>query len=92
MEKMEKILENYSEEERAEIQEFLTQISEHKRQKMSDDMLVYDHLMQQIEAVGELCEISELEKNWQRLCESANTLSNLVTARQELLYAMELDE
>ena len=99
MEDVNKILEEMDEARFEEIREFFWMVDDYKRQRMSDDIAIYDRLMQGIETLGEMCEEWELledsdEKRKDRrvYSELLRTLSMLVQARGNLVKLMMQDE
>lgn len=99
MENVNKILEEMDEARFEEIREFFLMVDDYKRQRMSDDIAIYDRLMQGIETLGEMCEEWELledpdEKRKDRrvYSELLRTLSMLVQARGNLVKLMMQDE
>lgn len=99
MEDIKKMLEEMDEARFEEIREFLGMVDDHKRQRVSDDIAVYDRLMQGIEALGEVCEAWELtedleekRKNLRVYSETLRTISALVQARGNLVKLILADE
>lgn len=82
-----------------EIKEFLIMCSEHRRERMTDNITVYDRIMQGIEELGERCEAFETEQDPEEkrkgiigYSENLRTISALVQARTNLIRMMMLDE
>lgn len=82
-----------------EIKEFLIMHSQHMRERMTDNITVYDRLMQGIEELGERCEAYETEEDPDEkrrglrvYSENLRTISALVQARTNLVRMMMLDE
>lgn len=74
-------------------------MSEHRRERMTDNITVYDRLMQGIEELGERCEDYETEEDPDEkrkgiigYSENLRTIANLVQARTNLIRMMMLDE
>ena len=79
--------------------EFLIMCSQHRRERMTDNITVYDRLMQGIEELGERCEAYETEQDPEEkrkgiigYSENLRTIANLVNARTNLVRMMMLDE
>lgn len=96
---IDKIREIVGVEEAEEIRAFLTECEEHRRQRVSDNIAIYDRIMQGIEGLGEQCEAWELlEDGEEKLrglrsySENLRTISSLVQARGGLLRLMMIDE
>ena len=82
-----------------EIKEFLIMCSEHRRGRMTDNITVYDRLMQGIEELGERCEAYETEQDPEEkrkgiigYSENLRTIAHLANARTNLIGMMMLDE
>lgn len=82
-----------------EIKEFLVMCSEHRRERMTDNITVYDRIMQGIEELGERCETYETEEDPDEkrrglrvYSENLRTISALVQARTNHIRMMMLDE
>ena len=99
MEKFKEILAEMDEAAREELENFFENHDAHCRERMSDNVMIYERLMQGIEELGEFCESYELleddeEKRRHRrsYSECLRTLSDLVQARGNLEKLMMLDE
>lgn len=95
----ENIKEDASNEMPEELKKFLIMCSEHRRERMTDNITVYDRLMQGIEELGERCEAFETEQDPEEkrkgiisYSENLRTFANLVQARTNLVRMMMLDE
>lgn len=93
------MLEEMSEARTEELREFFGVIDDNKRQRMSDNIAVYDRLMQGIETLGEQCEVWELmedgeEKSRKLVSYSENlrTIASLAQARSNLVRLMMQNE
>ena len=82
-----------------EIKEFLIMHSQHRRERMTDNITVYDRLMQGIEELGERCEAFETEQDPEEkrkgiigYSENLRTIAHLTNARTNLIRMMMLDE
>lgn len=82
-----------------EIKKFLIMCSEHRRERMTDNITVYDRIMQGIEELGERCEAYETEQDPEEkrkgiigYSENLRTIANLAQARTNLVRMMMLDE
>lgn len=82
-----------------ELKDFLIMCSQHRRERMTDNITVYDRLMQGIEELGERCEAYETEQDPEEkrkgiigYSENLRTIANLVNARTNLVRMMMLDE
>lgn len=82
-----------------EIKEFLIMHSQHMRERMTDNITVYDRLMQGIEELGERCEAFETEQDPEEkrkgiigYSENLRTMAHLANARTNLVRMMMLDE
>lgn len=82
-----------------EIKEFLIMHSQHMRERMTDNITVYDRLMQGIEELGERCEAFETEQDPEEkrkgiigYSENQRTIAHLANARTNLVRMMMLDE
>lgn len=82
-----------------ELKEFLIICSQHRRERMTDNITIYDRLMQGIEELGERCEAYETEQDPEEkrkgiigYSENLRTIANLVQARTNLVRMMMLDE
>ena len=82
-----------------ELKGFLIMCSQHRRERMTDNITVYDRLMQGIEELGERCEAYETEQDPEEkrkgiigYSENLRTIANLVQARTNLIRMMMLDE
>lgn len=91
MENIERILEQAGAGDIEPLKDFLKELSEHKRQRLSDDILVYEIITQQIEALGEACEMCELTKDIAQLAACAEALGRLVSIRNEHTWRMDND-
>ena len=82
-----------------EIKEFLVMHSQHRRERMTDNITVYDRIMQGIEELGERCEAYETEEDPDEkrkgiigYSETLRTIAHLANARTNLIRMMMLDE
>lgn len=82
-----------------ELKGFLIMCSQHRRERMTDNITVYDRLMQGIEELGERCEDYETEQDPEEkrkgiigYSENLRTIAHLVNARTNLVRMMMLDE
>lgn len=88
-----------ADEELEEAKKYAALISEHRRERMTDNITVYDRLMQGIEELGERCEAYETEEDPDEkrkgiigYSENLHTIAQLVNARTNLVRMMILDE
>lgn len=82
-----------------ELKAFLIMCSQHRRERMTDNITVYDRLMQGIEELGERCEAYETEQDPEEkrkgiigYSENLRTIAHLANARTNLVRMMMLDE
>lgn len=82
-----------------ELKGFLIMCSQHRRERMTDNITVYDRLMQGIEELGERCEAYETEQDPEEkrkgiigYSENLCTIAHLVNARTNLVRMMMMDE
>lgn len=82
-----------------EIKRTVVMYSEHRRERMTDDIAIYDRLMQGIEELGERCEAFETTEDPEEkrrglrvYSENLRTISALVQARTNHLRMMDEHE
>ena len=82
-----------------ELKGFLIMCSQHRRERLTDNITVYDRLMQGIEELGERCEAYETEQDPEEkrkgiigYSENLRTMAHLANARTNLVRMMMLDE